>query len=89
MKVELFQTAGCKSCAEARVTLKALAENAVQGVIWRDVDAAKELDYAVEVGVISLPAMAVDGQLVFSSLPTPAQLTRELRRRAKGAYHGR
>ena len=89
MKIELFQTAGCKSCAGARNNLKFVAEHAMPGVMWRDVDAVKELDYAVEVGVMSLPALAVDGQLVFSSLPTPAQLTQELQRRAAGASRGR
>ncbi len=89
MRVELFQTAGCKSCAGARDHLKTVATQAVPGVVWRDVDAMKELDYTVEVGVMSLPALVIDGQLVFSSLPTPAQLTQELHRRAAGACLGR
>ena len=89
MKVELFQTAGCKSCAAARATLKSVAEQAVPGLVWRDVDAAAEIDYLVEVGVMSLPALAVDGQLAFSSLPTPQQLALELQRRAAKGPHGR
>ena len=89
MKVELFQSAGCKRCAAARDELEALAEHTVPGVEWRVVDAGAEIDYAVEVGVMSLPAVAIDGELVFSSLPTPDQLTRELRRRHEGAGHGR
>lgn len=88
MKIELFQTNGCNSCAAMHETLKSVAEAAVPGVVWRDVDVAAELDYAVEVGVLSLPAMAVDGELVFSSLPTPAQLTKELQRRAAGDSRG-
>lgn len=89
MKVELFHTAGCKSCAASRDALRSVAERAVPGIIWRDVDAAEELDYLVEVGVMSLPALAVDGRLVFSSLPTPAQLAHELQRRAVGDAGGR
>lgn len=90
MKVELFQTAGCRSCADSRDALKSVAEQAVPGIQWRDVDVARELDYAVELGVMSLPAMAVDGQLAFSSLPTPAQLRDELERRVReGSRHGR
>lgn len=88
MKVELFQTNGCNNCKAMRETLKSVADTAVPGVVWRDVDATAELDYAVELGVLSLPAMAVDGVLVFSSLPTPAQLTEELRRRAAGGTSG-
>lgn len=89
MKVELFQSAGCKRCAAARENLRAVAERAIPGVAWRVVDAASEVDYAVDVGVMSLPAVAVDGQLVFSSLPTPEQLERELRRRTADGPHGR
>lgn len=89
MKVELFQTDGCKSCKAMRETLKSVALAAAPGVVWRDVDVTAELDYAVEVGVLSLPAMVVDGELVFSSLPTPAQLTKELQRRVAGGSNGR
>lgn len=89
MKVELFQSAGCKRCAAARDNLKIVAEEAVPGVLWRVVDAVAELDYAVEVGVMSLPAVVIDGALVFSSLPTSAQLAQELQRRAGGPSRGR
>lgn len=89
MKVELFQSAGCKRCAATRDSLREAAHQAVPGVIWREVDAAQEIDYAVDLGVMSLPAVAVNGCLVFSSLPTPAQLAAELKRHAAGATHGR
>jgi predicted thioredoxin/glutaredoxin len=39
-----------------------------------------EMDYAVDHGVLSLPAIVVDGELVFSSLPTPQQLRAALTR---------
>lgn len=89
MKIELFQTAGCKSCADTRDLLKQVAEQAVPGILWRDVDVTKEFDYAVEVGVMGVPALAVDGELAFSSLPTPSQLAAELQRRAQRASDGR
>lgn len=88
MKVELFQSAGCRQCASTRDELKKAAEIAVPGLVWREVDAAAELDYAVDLGVLSLPAVAVDGRLVFSSLPTPGQLGKELSRRASKAVNG-
>jgi len=53
-------------------------------VTWRELNALDELDYAVEVGVVSLPAIAIDGELVFSSLPTCRQLRRELTKRKAG-----
>jgi thioredoxin 1 len=89
MKVELFHTIGCKSCADAREALKAAAQGAVPAVVWRDVDVTRELDYAVEIGVLALPAIAVDGRLAFSTLPTPEQLAAELQRRAQRGRRGR
>jgi thioredoxin 1 len=89
MKVELFHTIGCKSCADAREVLKAAAQGAVPAVVWRDVDVTRELDYAVEIGVLALPAIAVDGRLAFSALPTPEQLAAELQRRAQRGRRGR
>lgn len=74
MKVELFYSPGCSQCAAVREDLKATAERTVAGIEWRELNVLEDLDYAVELGVLSLPAIAVDGQLVFSSLPTPHQL---------------
>lgn len=81
MNVELFYTEGCRRCAAAREGLKTTAMEAAPHLVWREVDVVKELDYAVELGVLSLPAVAIDGVLVFSSLPTAAQLNSELQHR--------
>jgi thioredoxin 1 len=39
-------------------------------------------------GVLTLPALAVDGELVFTALPTAEQLVAELRRRDGERGHG-
>ena len=81
MKVELFHAPGCSRCAAAREDLKAAAQTAVRELEWREVNVLDEMDYAVDHGVLSLPAIVVDGELVFSSLPTPQQLRAVLTRR--------
>jgi thioredoxin 1 len=78
MNVELFYTVGCSKCADAREELKSAARQVVPDVVWREVNVLDELDYAVELGVMTLPAVAIDKKLVFASLPTPAQLTKAL-----------
>lgn len=88
MKIELFQTGGCKSCDSARDALEVAARRVVPSLTWRDVDVTKEIDYAVKLGVMSLPAVAVDGQLVFSSLPTESQLSSELQLRIQPSRNG-
>lgn len=84
MKIELFYTPGCEKCADAPDDLKAAAEEVIPGVIWRELSALDKLDYAVELGVVTLPAIAIDGEVVFSSLPTCRQLRRELAKRKTG-----
>jgi hypothetical protein len=42
-------------------------------LVWREVNVLEELDYAVTLGVLTMPAIAVNGELRFSSLPTAEQ----------------
>jgi len=84
MKVELFHAPGCNRCAAAREDLKAAAQAAVPDLEWREVNVLDEMDYAVDRGVLSLPAIVIDGELVFASLPTPRQLSVVLTRRSAG-----
>lgn len=83
MKVELFHAPGCDRCAAAAAALETAAREAVPNIIWREVDVLDELDYAVELGVLSLPAVVIDRELVFASLPTARQLCRALANRAR------
>ncbi|EMO0332802.1 TPA: thioredoxin family protein [Pseudomonas aeruginosa] len=80
MKIELFFTPGCAKCAGATTALRAAAET-VCGVEWREVNVLDDLDRAVDLGVLTLPALAIDGRLAFTTLPTVEQLVAELRRR--------
>jgi thioredoxin 1 len=81
MKIELFYTPGCEKCADSKEQLRTAAKEFVPDVVWRELNALDELDYAVKVGVLTLPAIAIDGEVVFSSLPTSRQLRRELTKR--------
>ena len=82
IKVEVFSSPGCGKCMQAKAVLKAIAEElGLDKVTWRDVNILEEMDYAVDLGVMSTPAMAIDGELVFSSLPSSAKLRSELDRR--------
>lgn len=81
MKIELFFAPTCERCAANRETLKAAAAQVVGIVDWREVDVTTNIDYAVQLGVLSPPALAIEGELVFPSLPSEKQLRAELRRR--------
>ena len=76
-RVELFFTAGCEKCAEARDSLRQAAQSA--GVVeWKEVDIGKDPNRAVDVGVISTPALAIDGELVLSRMPAAQELKRAI-----------
>lgn len=83
VNVEFIAAPGCKKCAEKQDELRDVAISLFgeENVVWREVNVIEELDRAVALGVLSTPAIAVNGELCFSSLPTPKQfraaLTRE------------
>ena len=84
IKIEVFSSPGCGKCAQAKAVLKTIAEELGQDkVTWRDVNILEEMDYAVDLGVMSSPAIAIDGELVFSSLPSAGKLRKEIDRRLR------
>ena len=86
MKIEIFYTPGCSECVAAHAMLRTVAQEAVKDVEWRELNVLDDLDYAVELGVLTLPSIAVDGKLVFTSMPTATQLRQALlKRSAAGA----
>jgi len=83
MKVEIFHTPGCPACVAAHAELRAVAEEAVQELDWREVNVVDNLDRAVDLGVLTLPSIVIDGELVFTSIPTVAKLREALIARNK------
>lgn len=84
MKVEMFYTPGCTECVAAHAKLQTAARETVKNLEWRELNVLDDLDYAVELGVLTLPSIAVDGKLVFTSMPTVGQLREALIERSKG-----
>lgn len=82
IKVEVFSSPGCGKCGQAKDVLRKLAEEIGGGLIeWREVNVLEELDYAVNLGVLSTPAIVIDGELTFTGLPSVRKLRSELDRR--------
>jgi thioredoxin-like negative regulator of GroEL len=82
MKVEMFYSPGCAACEDRQSELRAAAHKAVGDLEWRNVNVLENMDAAVELGVITLPAIVIDGEVVFTSLPTKAQLCKALTERS-------
>lgn len=84
MKVEVFYADGCNNCGASRRELQEAVLAAFPGgTTWSEIDIGKNIDYAVDLGVLTVPAVAIDGALVFAKLPTAEQLLSELTARAQ------
>ena len=70
----MFVIPGCSECVAARARLRAAAQEVVKNLDWRELNVLDDFDYAVELGVMTRPSIVIDGELVFSSTPTVAQL---------------
>lgn len=84
IKVEVFSSPGCGKCGRAKKVLCRITEElGGDDIEWREVNILEELDYAVGLGVLSTPAIAIDGDLVFTGLPSTVKLRSALEDRIK------
>lgn len=82
INVEVFSSPGCSKCGHAKEVLRKLADElGGDKIVWREVNILDEIDHAVELGVLSTPSIAIDGALVFASLPSAKSLRAELENR--------
>jgi len=80
--VEVLTASGCSRCQKvktlARDVVSELGDNRVR---YREIDVVEEIDYAVELGVLSTPAIALNGELVFSATPSKSKLHQAIQQR--------
>jgi thioredoxin 1 len=84
MRIEVLQSSACGNCLREMPKLRAAAQAVDPGVEWRELDIVQSIDYAVELGVLKPPAVAINGELVFPSLPTADALAAAMRFRLHG-----
>ncbi len=83
-RIEIFSSPGCSQCKRAaRQILEMLREISESDVEIREVNVLEDLEYALEVGVYTTPAIAVNGRLVYSGLPKRKELQSRLREALK------
>lgn len=77
--VEVLTASGCGRCQKTRALAKeVIAELNDSRVCYREINVVDEIDYAVRLGVLSTPAIALDGKLVFPAPPSKAKLRRAI-----------
>jgi len=78
IKVEVFTAPGCGKCGKAKHVLEDIVNEMGADVEWREINILKEMDYAIELGVLSTPSIAINSELVFTALPSVKQLQKTL-----------
>ncbi len=74
-KVELFSANWCPRCDQAKEDLQAVInELGTEHFDLCLVNVVKNLDRAVKLGVLSTPAIVVEGELVFAAMPSRKKL---------------
>jgi len=80
--IELISSFLCSRCEVARERVQSvLGELGDERVVYREINVLDELDYAVSMGVLMTPAIAIDGELIASGMLTKKRLRKELQQR--------
>ncbi len=78
-KIEIFNTPGCTKCTQAKKHLVQLMDEYGSDVLQvTELNVLEHLDYAVKIGVLTTPAIAIDGKLCFTGLPSVKKLRAHL-----------
>lgn len=73
--VEVLTASDCGRCQKTKTLAKeVIAELNDSRVCYREINVVQDIDYAVQLGVMSTPAIALNGELVFASPPSRAKL---------------
>lgn len=84
MKIEILHSPGCARCQRELPALREIARQTDPSVQWVELNIVDVIDYAVELGVMKAPAVAIDGQLAFTSLPSRGELASAMRAAGRG-----
>lgn len=84
MKIEMFYIPGCSACVAQHDELRAAAQASGADVEWHDINVLDNIDHAVDLGVLTLPSIVIDGEVAFASIPTIAQFRKALIERNRG-----
>lgn len=79
VKIDVFVLPGCARCSAGLDTLKDIVQSfGANAFAWEERNLLENIDDAVRLGILSAPAIAIGGKLIFTALPSPEQLQVEL-----------
>ncbi len=78
LKLELFSSPACGKCDQMKKKLQAVADQSEGRIEFTVVNILQEMDYALQLGVLSTPCIAVNGNLLTLGLPDMDELKKIL-----------
>lgn len=81
LRVEVLTAAGCAHCKETRARVQKVVAQFAPRAQYREVNVIEELDYAVRLGVLTTPCVAIGGELAFVGPPSEKKLATAIRQR--------
>ena len=76
--VEEFMSPGCVGCPQVKDMLKNLSEKLSGEITIEEVDITVDTARAVQYGIMSVPALAINGELKFMGVPKKEELKKVL-----------
>jgi thioredoxin 1 len=76
--VEEFMSPGCVGCPAVKEMLTSLSEELSGEITVEEVDITVDTSRAAQYGVMSVPAIAVNGELKFMGVPKKEELKKAL-----------
>jgi thioredoxin 1 len=87
--IEVLTATGCDRCLEAHALVKSVTEEIDDDQVrCHTVNVLDHLDYAVALGVLSTPAIAINGTLVFTKPPSARKLRAAIEARLPNSAQG-
>jgi len=76
--VEEFMSPGCVGCPAVKEILKGLSEELNGEITIEEVDITIDTTRAVQYGIMSVPAVVINGELKFMGVPKKEELKKAL-----------
>ena len=76
--VEEFMSPGCVGCPVVKAMLKSLLEELSGEITVEEVDITVDTARAAQYGIMSVPAVAINGELKFMGVPKKEELKKAL-----------
>ena len=85
LKIEVFSAPSCSKCGKTfqlvEQVLKKFDASVSASIDYRLVNIVDELDYTVALGIVATPSIAINGQLIFTGMPSETALREAIQSR--------